>query len=113
MKVLIDECLPHNLRLHLPRHEAITAVYAGFGGLKNGALLRAAEAAGFDVVVTGDLGMQYQQNVSNRKLAVISLSAQSWQIIKNHLGTIANAVDSVTAGTFARVEIGTFSRKRK
>ena len=51
MKVLIDECLPHKLRLHLAKHEAVTAVYAGFGGLKNGELLDAAEAAGFDVVI--------------------------------------------------------------
>ena len=58
MKVLIDECLPHKLRLHLTRHEAVTAVYAGFGGLKNGALLQAAETAEFEVIVTGDLAMR-------------------------------------------------------
>ena len=113
MKVLIDECLPHKLRLHLTKHEAGTAVYAGFAGLKNGALLNAAELAGFDVVVTGDLAMQYQQNVSNRKLAVVSLSAQGWQIVKNHLSTIAAVVDSAKPGTFTRVDIGAFSRKRQ
>lgn len=113
MKVLIDECLPHRLRRHFIKHEAVTAVYAGFGGLKNGALLKAAEDAGFDVVVTGDLGMQYQQNVANRNFAVVSLSAQGWQIVKNHLETIAAAVDSAKPGTFIRVNIGSFDRKRK
>jgi len=91
----------------------MTATYAGFSGLRNGALLSAAEAAGFDVVVTGDLSMQYQQNLSNRKLAVVSLSAQGWQLVKNHTATIAAAVDAAKRGTFTMVDIGAFSRKRK
>ena len=113
MKVLIDECLPHKLRLHLEKHETVTAVYSGFGGLKNGELLDAAEAAGFDVVITSDLGMQYQQNVAKRKLAVVELSAQGWEIVKNNIGMIADAVDTAKLGTLTRVDIGTFSRKRK
>lgn len=108
--VLIDECLPHKLRLHL-QHEALTAVYAGFGGLKNGALLDAAEAAGFDVLVTDDRAMPAQQNISKRRLAVVTLSAQAWEIARLHTEEIESAINAATRGTITRVDIGTFSRK--
>ncbi|MGH9582666.1 MAG: hypothetical protein ACRD4O_07005 [Bryobacteraceae bacterium] len=51
--------------------------HMGFGGYKNGMLLQAAEAAGFDVLVTGDLSLEYEQNMAGRKIAVVSLSANS------------------------------------
>ena len=52
MKILLDECVPQRLRNHLPGHECQSARYAGFGGLENGDLLTAAEAAKFDVLLT-------------------------------------------------------------
>ncbi len=110
MKVLIDECLPHKLRLHL-QHEVVTAVYAGFGSLKNGALLDAAEAAGFDVLLTGDRALPSQQNISKRSLAVVALSAQAWEIVKLHTNKIDAAIDAATPGTITQVDVGTFSRK--
>ena len=57
MRVLLDENMPHQLRAHLPDHDVFTAVYVGFGGFKNGELLRAAEDAGYDVLLTGDLSI--------------------------------------------------------
>jgi hypothetical protein len=113
LKVLLDENMPHDLRRHLADHDVTTAVYAGFGGLKNGLLLTAAEAAGFDVLVTGDLSLQYQQNLSGRMLAIVSLSAISWLIIKPYVAKIAAAVDATTPGSFTRVECGVFSRRRR
>ena len=110
MRVLIDECLPHKLRLHL-RHEAVTAAYAGFGALKNGALLNEAEAAGFEVLLTGDRAMPSQQNISKRRLAVVALSAQVWEIVRLHADEIDAAISTATPGTITRVDIGTFSRK--
>jgi hypothetical protein len=56
MRILLDECVNQRMRNHLPGHECQSARYAGFGGLKNGELLDAAEAAGFDVLVTVDRG---------------------------------------------------------
>ncbi|MBL8233063.1 MAG: hypothetical protein JNL98_31485 [Bryobacterales bacterium] len=110
MKVLTDECLPHKLRLHL-QDEAVTAVYTGFGGRKNGALLDAAEAAGFDVLVTGDRAMPAQQNLSKRRLAVVALSAQVWEIVRLHMEEIESAISAATPGAITTVDIGTFSRK--
>src|SRR5215467_1299951 len=71
MRILLDECVNQKLRNHLRGHECQSARFAGFGGLKNGDLLREAEAAGFDVLLTVDRGFQYEQNLSGRKIAVV------------------------------------------
>jgi predicted nuclease of predicted toxin-antitoxin system len=77
VKILIDEDLPHKLRDHLPG-DVYTIAFMGWGGLKNGELLKAAEHAGFDVLVTGDQSMPDEQNLSVRKLAIVTLSAIEW-----------------------------------
>ncbi len=69
MRVLLDENIPHQLRAHLPEHDVFTAVDVGFGGFKNGELLEAAENAGYDVLLTGDLSLEYQQNMTGREIA--------------------------------------------
>jgi predicted nuclease of predicted toxin-antitoxin system len=75
VKLLIDECIDERLRLSFPSHDCETARYAGLAGLKNGQLLDAAEAAGFDVLITVDQNIPYQQNVSGRQLSVLILCA--------------------------------------
>lgn len=62
MRILLDECIDQRLRLLLARHECQTAAYAGFAGLKNGLLLAAAENAGFEVMMTTDQEIPFQQN---------------------------------------------------
>ena len=113
MKVLLDENLARRLRNNLGAHEVITVGYLGWAGLKNGEILKVAEEAGFDVFITGDKTMEYEQDMRNRKIAVISLSACHWQIVKPHVGRIVLAVKSAAPGSFTRVECGAFSRKRK
>ena len=93
-------------------HEAVTVAYAGFSGRKNGALLQAAEDAGFEVFVTGDRSLEYEQNLTRKKLAVVALSANSWNIVKNHIPAIAAAIDAARAGKVVRVDFGTFSRSK-
>lgn len=112
-RVLLDENLPQKLRACLPGHDTATAVYMGFAGYKNGALLTAAENAGFDVIVTGDLTLEYEQNFAGRKIAVVSLSANSWKIIKDHVEKIGAAINRAEAGTFTRVDCGVFVRPKK
>jgi hypothetical protein len=110
LKVLLDENLPHSLRLHLKPHDVETAAYAGFAGLSNGRLLDAAERAGFDVLVTGDRTLHYEQNLTSRKIAIVSLSAISWPILEPHVEQILKAVDAASQGSFAAVDCGTFRR---
>ena len=77
MKVLLDENLPHELRQLIPGHDVFTVQYLGWSGMKNGALLLQAATENFDVIVTMDSGVQYQQNTVKLPLAIIFLSAAS------------------------------------
>src|ERR1700719_1116076 len=77
MRVLIDECIDERFRNSWPEHDGQTVRYAGLAGLKNGELLVAAEAAKFDVFLTVDQGIEYQQNLSGRKIAIIIVRAKS------------------------------------
>ena len=74
MKLLLDECVPQRLSDDFPDHDVYTAETAGLLGVKNGALLRAA-AERFDVLITVDRRMPFQQNLQKFDLAVIVLSA--------------------------------------
>ena len=112
MKVLLDENVPHDLRPFLDRYETFTAAWMGWAGLKNGQLLNAAEAAGMDVLVTGDRTLIYEQNLSGRKIALVSLSAVGWPVIEGHVAKIAGAIDAATPGSFTRVDCGRFVRKK-
>lgn len=112
MKVLLDENIPHDLRPHLARHDTYTVAYLGWSGLKNGRLLEAAGAERFDVLVTGDLSISYQQNLTGRQIAIVSLSAISWPIIEPHLDRIVKAIGEAVSGSFVRVDCGVFSRKK-
>ena len=72
MRVLRDECMDERFRRSFPDHDCQTVKYAGFAGRKNGALLDAAEAAKFDVLLTVDRGFEYEQNLAGRKIAILN-----------------------------------------
>jgi len=100
------------LREHILEYETFTAAYMGWAGLKNGELLDVAEAGAFDVLVTGDRTLHYEQNLSVRKIALVSLSAVSWPVIEPHVAKIADAVASSKPGSFTRVDLGKYERPR-
>ncbi|MGL4555186.1 MAG: DUF5615 family PIN-like protein [Gemmataceae bacterium] len=75
MKVLLDENLPHQIRLELPGHDVFTVAYMGWSGVENGELLRRAAADGFDVLITNDRGLEYQQDLTALPLAVVVVLA--------------------------------------
>lgn len=113
MRVLLDENLPHALRKYLPNHEVVTAAFAGLAGYKNGELLKAATGAGFDVLVTGDKTLEYEQNLAGQKMALVALSANAWRLIEPHVARIAAAVDAATPSSFTRIDVGRFVRPRR
>lgn len=80
MRVLLDACVPQRLRHHLPGHDVETAQFARLEGLVDAELLDAAEFR-FDVVVTCDRSVQWQQNMSGRTIAVVVLAARTNRII--------------------------------
>jgi hypothetical protein len=71
VRLLLDENLPHQMRLELPGHDVFTTAYMGWAGVENGELLRLAAAEGFDALVTNDRGLEYQQNLDELPLAVV------------------------------------------
>ena len=76
MRMLLDECLPRRLRVHLSGHECRTVPEAGWAGKKNGELLELAEDS-YDVFLTLDKGIKYQQNLSGRGIAIVVVQARS------------------------------------
>ena len=115
MRVLFDHNLPQKLRTNLAvpgNHEIVTTSWMGWAGLKNGELLRAAEESSFDVFVTGDKSLIDEQNLAGRRLAIVTLSANNWPIVRNYLPRILAAIDSAVPGSFQAVDCGRFSRKK-
>jgi predicted nuclease of predicted toxin-antitoxin system len=80
MKILLDECLPLDFRHSFSSHEAHTVQWAGFKGKSNGELLRAAELAGYDVLLTVDQAIPQQQDAAGRKLSIILIRSRTNQI---------------------------------
>ena len=88
MKVLLDESVPQKLRLLMEGHTVITVAFQGWSGLKNGALLAAAEEAGFELFITADQEISYQQSLRSRRLALLVLSTNNWDCVKTGLASI-------------------------
>lgn len=105
MRVLFDNGTPRGVASGLPGHTVEECRWHRWDTLRNGELLDAAEAAGFDVLVTTDRNMQYQQNLMHRKIAIIVLGNGRWRLIRNNLAEIAAAVASATPGSVTEVPI--------
>ena len=85
MRVLFDNGTPRGLAAALRNHDVNEARAHGWDTLRNGELLAAAESAGFDVFVTTDRNLQYQQNLTGRKIAVVVLTKARWRLIQRQL----------------------------
>ena len=105
MRILLDECVNQKLRNHLTGHRCQSARYAGFGGLRNGELLAAAEAAGFDIVLTVDRGFQYEQNLSGRKIAVVIFCTKSIGLkdLLPHVPACMAGLEQIRPGQILRI----------
>jgi hypothetical protein len=105
VRVLFDQGTPVPLRESLPQHEVSTAYDRGWSKLKNGELLDAAEREGFEVFVTTDSRLRYQQNLAARRIAVVCLLSTSWPRIKRVTGSIAEAVGACSPGSYVELPI--------
>ena len=105
MRILFDQGTPVPLRLSLAHHEVATAYEREWSRLENGQLLDAAEKQGFEVFVTTDSNLQYQQNLKSRRIAIIVLSTPSWLRIQRSISEVVGAVDAASQGSFTEVEI--------
>ena len=105
MRVLFDQATPVPLRPFLQGHTVRTAAQEGWSQLRNGDLLIAAEAAGFDVLLTTDQNMRYQQNLAGRKIAVVVIDKQQWPELRAHVELVVAAVNAALPGTYTEVDI--------
>jgi predicted nuclease of predicted toxin-antitoxin system len=105
MRVLFDQGTPAPLRLFLSGHEVSTAHELGWSDLKNGELLSAAEAK-FDVFITTDQNLRYQQNLSGRNLAILVLPTTSWPKLQNLTGIILSELNKTRPGEYRELPVG-------
>ena len=105
MKVLFDQGTPAPLRKALALHEVRTAFECGWPALTNGELLSAAEADGFEVLITTDQNLRYQQNLAQRRIAIVVISTTNWRRIQPHAQLVADALEGISAGAFFEVAI--------
>ena len=103
MRILFDQGTPVPLRRSLSAHEIVTAFEQGWGTLQNGDLLRAAEQAGFEAIITTDQNLRYQQNLNERKLAILVLLTTDWRLIKHHTHYVETAVNGLVAGSYVEL----------
>ncbi len=105
MRILFDHNVPRQLRNHLSGHEIDTAGDRGWAGLGNGALLDRAEEAGYEVVITADKNMQYQQNMGRWDLVLIVLGANRWPLIEPRIEDVRAALGGIQPGELREVPI--------
>jgi hypothetical protein len=105
MRVLFDQGTPVPLRRYLGAHEVRTAFEQGWAALGNGELLAAAERDDFEVFVTTDMNLRYQQNLVGRRIAVVVLQHAQWPRLEPQAKLVAAAVDAALPGSYIEVHV--------
>ena len=104
MKILLDECVPWPMQRLLVGHECRTAQQCGWGGIKNGSLLQLAEKE-FEVFITSDQSLHYQQNLAGRKISILELTTNKLWRIEAAADALRAAVGNIKPGEFRQLEI--------
>ena len=114
MRILFDKNVPVGARRFLPGHEVHTVVKMGWPDqVENSELLKVAEESGFDVMVTSDQNIRYQQNPVGRKLALVVLGSNIWPVVQKHGTAITASVGAATPGSYDFIEMPLPPKPRK
>lgn len=105
MRVLFDHGTPRGIRWFLTDHSVTEARDEGWNTLSNGDLLAAAEQAGFDVLLTTDKNIRYQQNLAGRKIALVVLGRSKWLDVKPVVSAVVAAVSAAASGSYVEVYV--------
>src|SRR5436190_1984380 len=105
MRILFDQGAPVPIAAHLREHVVRTALEEGWDTLINGELLRVAEEAGFDVLLTADNNLAYQQNLKGRKIAIVVLTGNRWRLVERMVRRIVAAISNAEPGSYTVIEI--------
>lgn len=103
IQILLDQNAPIGLRHALGPHKVMTAARMGWERIENGELLRVAEEADFAVLITCDRNIRYQQNLNDRRIAVIELSTNHWAIVREHIDLLMAAIELAGPGSYVTV----------
>ena len=105
MRILLDNCVDQRLAVLLVPHEAIHARQVGWADLSNGHLISAAETANFEVMITVDKNLRYQQSLKNRTISIITLDPVlvQFQHIKLLVPTVLKLLPDLEPGSFVSV----------
>jgi len=105
MRILFDNGVPTPLRHALKGHVVVEAFERGWDRFLNGELIAAAEVAGFEVLLTTDKNIRYQQNLRARKIAFVVLGNQQWPTLRRYVEKVVAAVNDATPGSYVEVKI--------
>ena len=105
MRILFDHGTPSGIARALVGHDVTQAIERGWDKISNGELLRLAEEAGFDLLLTTDKRIWYQQNLASRKIAILVLGNSTWRVVRLYLDRVHSAVNAATPGSYAEVDI--------
>ncbi len=112
MKILFDQGTPVPLRKYLLEHEVSTAYEKAWSYLKNGELLQQAEDEGFEALITTDQNLRYQQNLQERKIAIVVLMSTSWPKIQKSVVKVAEAIKAVKASDYLEIAISDIEQEK-
>jgi hypothetical protein len=107
MRILFDQGTPRPLRRYLTTHAVDTVYEQGWSTQRNGVLLATAEGAGYDLFITTDQNLRYQQNLTDRRLAIIVLGTTAWPAIQRQVDRVQQAVDGSSPGSYQEVSFDT------
>ena len=105
MRILLDHSVPRPLKHNLPAHNTDTAAERGWHELHNGALLDRAEDAGYELLITADQQMPFQQNFARRSIRILILTTNSWPTLRQHLDEINRAIDAMGCDQITELDI--------
>lgn len=101
-KIILDENLPHPLRHCFPDQQVVTVFHQGWSGIQNGELLKLIDGE-FDILVTADKKLRYQQNLKNRKIGIIELPSTRMSAIEALMPKIQAAVKAIQVGEYIEI----------
>ena len=105
MKILFDQGTPVPLRNQLPNHSIITAYERGWQTLENGDLIATAEGDGFELILTTDQNVRYQQNLTGRRISIVVLTSTSWPRIRQNIAPILEALENLESSSYIEIQI--------
>jgi hypothetical protein len=112
-RILFDKNVPYGLKRHLLDYQVKTAEEEDWGQIENGELIDRAERADYQILVTCDQNVRYQQNLTRRKISMVVLGSNIWPSVRLKIEEIRHALDRTATGSFEFVEIPPLPKRRR